>query len=170
MKPASVPPVFREPHWTALGGLFERYPNMPDHLLREFALLDMQMTWRTSVGITAGYLDSGVTPPLFRQMHDILNELPGDCEWTFVYVGPLSDHCTTVFEYRILPGTLAAEKAVIGGVFTARQAAAKGGKEAMKEHLALLKKINDVPTLKEVQRARGGHGTGCACCGCGARV
>jgi hypothetical protein len=165
MKHASVPPVFKEPHWTALGGLFERYPNMPDYLLREFALLDMQMTWRASVGITTAYLESGVAPPVFRQMRDILNEFPGDFEWMFVYVEPLSDHHTTVFEYRIMPGTLAAEKAVIGGVFTARQAFAEGGKVAMEEHLARMKKRNDAPTLKEVQRARGGHGTGCACCG-----
>jgi hypothetical protein len=151
-----------EPHWTALGGVVERYPNMPDHMPE---LLDMQMTWRASVGITTGYLESGVPPPVFRQMLDILNVFPGDFEWTFVYVGPPSDHCTTVFEYRILPGTLAAEKAVIGGVFTARQVVAKGGKGALKEHLACLKERNDAPTLKEVQRAGGGHGTGCACCG-----
>lgn len=156
--------------WTALKSVLMRSPKLSYRLSEAFARLDSEMTLRTSMGATRGYIESGVSETRFLQMVTILNEFPGDYDWHFVFIGPPSGRQETFFEYRIRPSTQAAEMAVIGGVSVAKQVAMRDGKEAMKEYLTTLKQYNAVMTLKEEQRAGYGHGCGHGCARCGARL
>jgi hypothetical protein len=151
--------------WTPLARVFEHFNPVPvPTAVRDaFSLLNCEMVGRINVGCTRGYVDLKVPKTIFHTMRDMLNQFPGDYEWSFVFV---SDHKTMCFEYRVLPGTESAGMAAICGVAYARKLLAEEGEQAMRKMLACRKRYNDEPTVMEMKRARGGDETGgCACCG-----
>jgi hypothetical protein len=147
--------------WTPLAGFFQHFDNgnVPHDVRDAFSLLNSEMACRINIGCTRGYVDLKVAEPVFHAMCVMLDQFPGDYEWS-VY------HDTRCFEYRVLPGTKIASMAVIRGVAYARKMRAEEGEQAMREMLTKRIEYDAVPTGKELERAGGDESGACERCVC----